>query len=223
MHESYDPRTADNDIALLRLATPLSVTSYAVPVCLPTSAHAHTQLLSMSSHMVSGWGRVHEAGPTSRVLKRLQVPLVRTQTCEDQSGLVLTQNMLCGGYLTGQGDSCKGDSGGPLVTRFRDTWFLTGIVSWGRGCARPGQYGVYTRVAQYLDWIRAKTGAWTHNRRQNMTQNMIQNRSQYQELNQTSDLAQNETQTGLDLTTTPRSSPVSGLNHIHNQTELVQD
>lgn len=157
MHERYDPRTVDNDIALLRLATPLAVTSHAVPACLPTSVHAHTQLLGLSVHVVSGWGRVHEAGPTSRVLKRLKVPLVRSQACEDRTGLVLTQNMLCAGFLEGQKDSCKGDSGGPLVARFRDTWFLTGVVSWGRGCARPGQYGIYTRVANYLDWIRERT------------------------------------------------------------------
>lgn len=217
MHEHYDHRTADNDIALLRLATPLAVTSHAVPVCLPTSAHAHTQLLTVSSHMVSGWGRVHEAGPTSRVLKRLQVPLVRSQTCEEQSGLVLTQNMLCGGYLTGQGDSCKGDSGGPLATRYRDTWFLTGIVSWGKGCARPGQYGVYTRLSQYLDWIKAKTKAGAENRSQNWTENPGLNLSQTTEL----DRYQNETKGGFNLTATAESSPDPG--HNHNATGLEQN
>lgn len=210
MHERYDPRTVDNDIALLRLATPFSVTSHAVPVCLPTRAHAHTQLLSMSSHMVSGWGRVHEAGPTSRVLKRLQVPLVRSQTCEDQSGLSLSQNMLCGGYLTGQGDSCKGDSGGPLVTRFRETWFLTGVVSWGRGCARPGQYGVYTRVSEYLDWIRTKTVAGTEVRSQNMTINTTTTWGEDQRLNETSHLGLSHNETGGG------SRPDPGINHVHN-------
>merc|ERR1719471_2609905 len=32
-------------------------------------------------------------------------------------------------------------------------WVLSGIVSWGIGCAKPGYAGVYTNVAQYRKWI----------------------------------------------------------------------
>ncbi|KAF7634009.1 hypothetical protein LDENG_00053200, partial [Lucifuga dentata] len=47
--------------------------------------------------------------------------------------------------------------GGPLVTRYKKTVFLLGIVSWGKGCARPGNYGIYTRVSNYLEWIHNHT------------------------------------------------------------------
>lgn len=35
----------------------------------------------------------------------------------------------------------------------RDSWLLVGIVSFGLGCARPGELGAYTNVAYYLKWI----------------------------------------------------------------------
>ena len=49
----------------------------------------------------------------------------------------------------------KGDSGGPVVLR----GILVGVVSWGLDdtCAQPEYYGVYTRVANYVDWIKLKT------------------------------------------------------------------
>ncbi|XP_061635960.1 coagulation factor VII-like isoform X2 [Phyllopteryx taeniolatus] len=159
MHERYEKKTADNDIALLRLASPVVYTPYAVPVCLPTKTLAERDLWAIRMHTVSGWGRRGENGPTSHLMRRLTVPRIRTQQCIRESGVQITENMFCAGYLTGQEDSCKGDSGGPLVTQYKKTTFLLGIVSWGKGCARPGHYGIYTRVSKYLQWIRNHTAS----------------------------------------------------------------
>ena len=46
-----------------------------------------------------------------------------------------------------------GDSGGPLVCVENGRPVLRGIVSFGKGCGRPGLPGIYTRVNSYLDWI----------------------------------------------------------------------
>lgn len=101
---------------------------------------------------VTGWGVTSEGGPVSPVLKQAQLPFLSDQVCAQTYGVefdLLT--MVCAGELAGGTDSCQGDSGGPLASPIDGGGFrLTGIVSWGEGCARPGTPGVYTRIAGEL-------------------------------------------------------------------------
>lgn len=56
--------------------------------------------------------------------------------------------------LGGRTDACQNDSGGPLVCLDADKQpVLVGIVSFGKGCARPNYPGVYSNVASYTEWI----------------------------------------------------------------------
>lgn len=104
--------------------------------------------------VVSGFGRVGELKQQATVLQRLNMPFVDRAVCLESSGYRITNNMFCAGYGDAKRDACYGDSGGPHVTPFRDTFFVTGVVSWGEGCARAGKYGVYTQVSKYIRWIR---------------------------------------------------------------------
>jgi secreted trypsin-like serine protease len=77
----------------------------------------------------------------------------------------LTGNMLCAGIKEGGRDSCSGDSGGPLFMKDGSKLTQIGVVSWGEGpldaaapCGHANAYGVYTRLANYTDWIKSKTG-----------------------------------------------------------------
>ena len=63
---------------------------------------------------------------------------------------VVADTMLCAGEEEGGVDACQGDSGGPIMCGDQ----LSGIVSTGRGCARPGYPGIYTQVSESeLHWV----------------------------------------------------------------------
>lgn len=67
--------------------------------------------------------------------------------------MTLTDNMFCAGVPEGGKDACDGDGGGTLVLKKDGVFWATGIVSWGYDCGKPGRYGVYTQVSQYINWI----------------------------------------------------------------------
>ena len=52
-------------------------------------------------------------------------------------------------------DSCQGDSGGAIWWKNPkdNVDYQVGIVSSGRGCARPHFPGIYTRMSAYGDWV----------------------------------------------------------------------
>lgn len=152
VHAGYNSATKDNDVAVLKLATP--VDSLAIPLISPT--HEAALLSPGASLTVTGWGATVEDGSGTTKLMELRVPYVEADICNDRlsyNGRV-TGNMICAGFPQGQKDSCQGDSGGPLTAWPGGKPVLVGIVSWGEGCARADKYGVYTRIANYEQWIR---------------------------------------------------------------------
>ncbi|XP_061539585.1 coagulation factor X [Phycodurus eques] len=154
-HKLYRPDTFHNDIALLKLATPIKFSRFILPACLPEPDFAERVLMKQQDGMVSGFGRLGENMPTSKILQRLSVPYVPQQTCKESSSFRISAHMFCAGYDKKAMDSCRGDSGGPHFTSYKNTNFITGIVSWGEGCAKEGKYGVYTQVSKFTKWIRS--------------------------------------------------------------------
>ncbi|XP_063734232.1 coagulation factor X isoform X2 [Eleginops maclovinus] len=152
-HHRYKPDTYHNDIALMKLSTPIKFSQFILPACIPEQDFAERVLMRQPDGMVSGFGRLGEGRQPSTILQRLTMPYVDRQTCFESTQLRITTRMFCAGYDTIAKDSCQGDSGGPHVTRYGNTYFITGIVSWGEGCARKGKYGVYTQVSKYISWI----------------------------------------------------------------------
>lgn len=158
VHADYKYKESHNhDIALLKLKTPVTFSDYIIPICLGPKSFTEKLLKSVPVSLVSGWGRLHYGGVESDKLQKVEVPYVDRTECKGSDKI--SRFMFCAGFLTTRKDSCQGDSGGPHATKLgKDTWFLTGIVSWGDECAKEGKYGVYTRVSKYVNWITNMTG-----------------------------------------------------------------
>lgn len=159
VHPSYNPVTNDQDIALLRLSSP--ITGANIGAVAPLLASNEPSLAADGTFAtVTGWGATSSGGSTSSTLMQVDVPLLGPAACRNTAyGNEITNNMICAGFEGGGKDSCLGDSGGPLVVNDQQGGHrLAGIVSWGNGCARPDYPGVYARVSRYIDWLEASTG-----------------------------------------------------------------
>ncbi|XP_061765388.1 uncharacterized protein LOC133558198 isoform X6 [Nerophis ophidion] len=153
LHPNFDTFSFDNDIALLRLSSPVTFTDYIRPVCLAASS---SNFISGTDSWVTGWGTVQEGVllPFPQTLQEVEVPVVGNKQCDCLNGEgSITDNMICAGLLEGGKDACQGDSGGPMVNQQDSIWIQSGIVSFGVGCARPNLPGVYARVSTYQSWI----------------------------------------------------------------------
>ncbi|CAG7727286.1 unnamed protein product, partial [Allacma fusca] len=146
-----------DDIALLVLEEPLVQSDSVKPACLPF----RYKTSNFSNHVViaSGWGRPMQGGNTVSYLHAVSLPVIPYDRCWRRFfftvGVFISQSTICA-YEHGK-DTCQGDSGGGIDVKGRDNRLHTvGVTSWGFGCARWAQPGVYTKVSDYLDWIVGK-------------------------------------------------------------------
>ncbi|XP_004625907.1 chymotrypsin-like protease CTRL-1 [Octodon degus] len=148
-HPSWNPTTLNNDLTLLKLASPAQYTTRISPVCLASSNEA---LYDGLKCVTTGWGRLSGVGNvTPARLQQAVLPLVTVNQCRQYWGSSITDSMICAG-ASGV-SSCQGDSGGPLVCQKGSTWVLIGIVSWGTTNCNVQAPAVYTRVSKFNTWI----------------------------------------------------------------------
>lgn len=159
VHANYSMRTLDNDIGLIRLASPAEVPAIRIA----------DNAADDGTATVIGWGRM-EDGNFPANLMQTEIELKPNDSCNagmkeiykkdlanllrefsprlrissedvetataaiaENMGDPLTENMLCAGTESGVRDACNGDSGGPLFVTGDGGPAQLGIVSWGDG------------------------------------------------------------------------------------------
>uniref|UniRef100_A0A803VE20 Granzyme M n=1 Tax=Ficedula albicollis TaxID=59894 RepID=A0A803VE20_FICAL len=152
IHPYYNPAVLRYDIAILELDHPVQCSPYIQMACV---AHPTLKVSELNNCWIAGWGEVTHTGervwatpqqspkPDCRTYTSAEVGLA----CSPESGSRDTEpQCLCRG---------KGDSGGPLMCQDKnaDFWWVVGVTSFGRGCARAKKPGVYTSTQYFYDWI----------------------------------------------------------------------
>uniref|UniRef100_A0A8C3XED2 Acrosin n=1 Tax=Cyanoderma ruficeps TaxID=181631 RepID=A0A8C3XED2_9PASS len=154
IHEYYNSHDWSYDIALMELDHPVQCSLYIQLACVPNTTLTVSELQNC---WVAGWGATTARGDSSDHLQQATVHLIGLQLCNSShwyAGKIHTHN-LCAGYPEGNIDTCQGDSGGPLMCQDNtaEYWWVVGITSWGEGCARPKQPGVYISTQHFYSWI----------------------------------------------------------------------
>lgn len=139
------------DYALIKLAKP-----FTSPHLLPLNT---STTYNKGTFTIMGWGAKTEGGAQSTTLQKATVPYISDTKCESAGGDYASLNekaeICAGNWDQGGVDTCQGDSGGPMVRKNADNkWIEVGIVSWGDGCARPKNPGVYTQVSTFASAIK---------------------------------------------------------------------
>lgn len=157
VHPLWNALTSQYDVAMLTLnrPAPYAVTRVVEPA--ETSLWAPGTLAR-----IIGWGTTYSGSLTSsEFLLEADVPIVTDQRCDDAYAGFDPTVMVCAadepGTLTPH-DTCQGDSGGPLLVPDGGSFALTGVVSWGIGCADTDYPGVYSRVGSepLSSWVHAR-------------------------------------------------------------------
>jgi len=156
VHPQWDAEVYRNDIALLRLGTPVTLGSGVNSIALPAGLDPASWPPVGTTATISGWGATEYNGPASSTLLAADVTVLGGPQ-DDGCGLYGSNFdaavELCAGTTDASVDACQGDSGSPLVVSVGTTPVLAGLTSVGFECARADYPGIYTRVTSFVPWI----------------------------------------------------------------------
>ncbi|TNM89048.1 elastase-1-like [Takifugu flavidus] len=147
-----DSISSGNDIALLKLSSPVSITSYVRTAYLPSFGEIlpHNNICYLT-----GYGRTSTGGGMPSRMRQVLLHSVDHQTCTSSGwwGSTVKPSMICAGG--GSQSGCNGDFGGPLNCLVNNHYYVHGIASFvsGMGCNTHQKPTVFTRVSAYTTWM----------------------------------------------------------------------
>lgn len=107
-HEEYNSRILKNDIALLKLKTPIELNLFDYKVKLPIE---NAYFSTGTQATLVGWGRIGTALPISTVLQRADLQIFNRYDCSQLHGDdEILYNNICAGVTGGGQGQCNGEN-----------------------------------------------------------------------------------------------------------------
>ncbi|XP_055545335.1 uncharacterized protein LOC129730209 [Wyeomyia smithii] len=152
-HPEFNTDSAYHDVALIKLAKPVTVTDFVTPACLYTN-----ESLSLLPLYATGWDFYADVSPPiySTPLKLIDQDRCKFWYRDNREAFRkgINRMLICAGdeQLT----ECPGDTGGPLQVRLlsssKYTPFVVGVAALGVPCGQTTP-GVYAKISHYIGWI----------------------------------------------------------------------
>ncbi|XP_050314661.1 brachyurin-like isoform X2 [Anthonomus grandis grandis] len=145
IHEKYDPKGMDYDVALIKLPNNVKLNKYISVIPLEKNDRNYTHFQGRCA----GWGKTN-AGSISPVLRYVDATVISNKQCAtyEEYQKYITNRQLCTSGEDAVG-SCEGDSGGPLVIN----GILVALVSFGVDDCIAEYPSIFIKVASFIDWI----------------------------------------------------------------------
>lgn len=160
-HAQFDSKYLNNDVALIRIPSPLTLSSSIAPIRLPTSRQTDEAFVGRQT-LVSGWGETAPRSGAMPLLRWLSTKVISNAQCVNTFGTrPIVGHVMCTVGLSSSSNqgACAGDSGGPLVLMENGEPTQIGIVAFThKGGCNVGYPNGHMRVGSFLGWIHWHTG-----------------------------------------------------------------
>ncbi|KAH9510088.1 Transmembrane protease serine 13 [Bulinus truncatus] len=154
IHEKFEAQTKMDDIALIKMSSPLNFTDRVRPACLPVYGQ---DFVNNDFCYMTGFGQRRPGTDVTRLMQ-LKVYVVPNRECFYLWNAGVKKNIdwrtICVGRVRQRGGACRGDSGSPLSCKIGNRYYVGGIASFVYlNCEHNYLPDGYTKVTDFMNWI----------------------------------------------------------------------
>lgn len=147
-HGDFNATTLDNDIAIITLADPITLTPDIQPIKLGCNYTQPDRRVKVAGRGITS----DDAEGIPPQLEYANMTTISNEECDRHYVDIIPSKICASDEKTKEG-TCRGDSGSALIETVNGTQTQIGVVSGGDKSCEIGSPVAFTRVSSYIDWI----------------------------------------------------------------------